>query len=64
MEKQGSNNFNNNQGGVAHDANFWNPNPGTQSQGFQSQSTQPQGFQTQGYQSQEALHSQSSQYQT
>ena len=63
MDNQGSNNFNNNQGGVAHDANFWNPNPGTQSQGFQSQSTQPQGFQTQDYQSQEALHSQSSQYQ-
>lgn len=49
MDNQGSNNFNNNQGGVAHDANFWNPNPGTQSQ---------------GYQPQEALHSQSSQYQT
>jgi hypothetical protein cdiviTM7_01856 len=64
MDNQGSNNFNNNQGGVAHDANFWNPNPGTQSQGFQFQSTQPQGFQAQGYQSQEALHSQSSQYQT
>ena len=64
MDNQGSNNFSNNQGGVAHDANFWNPNPGTQSQGFQSQSTQPQGFQTQGYQPQEALHSQSSQYQT
>ena len=64
MDNQGSNNFNNNQGGVAHDANFWNPNPGTQSQSFQSQSIQPQGYQAQGYQSQEALHSQSSQYQT
>lgn len=64
MDNQGSNNFNNNQGGVAHDANFWNPNLGTQSQGFQSQSTQPQGFQAQGYQPQEAVHSQSSQYQT
>lgn len=64
MDNQGSNNFNNNQGGVAHDANFWNPNPGTQSQGFQSQSTQPQWYQAQDYQSQEALHSQSSQYQT
>lgn len=64
MDNQGSNNFNNNQGGVAHDANFWNPNPGTQSQGFQSQSTQPQWYQAQGYQSQEAVHSQSSQYQT
>ena len=64
MDNQGSNNFNNNQGGAAHDANFWNPNPGTQSQGFQFQSTQPQGPQAQGYQSQEALHSQSSQYQT
>lgn len=64
MDNQGSNNFNNNQGGAAHDANFWNPNPGTQSQGFQFQSTQPQGYQAQGYQSQEALHSQSSQYQT
>ena len=64
MDNQGSNNFNNNQGVVAHDANFWNPNPGTQSQGFQFQSTQPQGFQAQGYQSQEALQSQSSQYQT
>ena len=52
MDNQGSNNFNNNQGGVAHDANFWNPNPGNQSQGFQSQSTQPQGFQSQSYQSQ------------
>lgn len=64
MDNQGSNNFNNNQGGAAHDANFWNPNPGTQSQGFQFQSAQPQGFQAQGYQSQEALQSQSSQYQT
>ena len=64
MDNQGSNNFNNNQGGAAHDANFWNPNPGTQSQGFQFQSTQPQGSQAQGYQSQEAMHSQSSQYQT
>ena len=64
MDNQGSNNFNNNQGGVEHDANFWNPNPGTQSQGFQFQGTQPQGFQAQGYQSQEALQSQSSQYQT
>ena len=64
MDNQGSNNFNNNQGGAAHDANFWNPNPGTQSQGFQPQSTQSQGYQAQGYQSQEALHSQSSQYQT
>ena len=64
MDNQGSNNFNNNQGGAAHDANFWNPNPGTQSQGFQFQSTQPQGSQAQGYQSQEALQSQSSQYQT
>ena len=64
MDNQGSNNFNNNQGGVSHDANFWNPNPGTQSQGFQFQGTQPQGFQAQGYQSQEALQSQSSQYQT
>lgn len=63
MDNQGSNNFNNNQGGAAHDANFWNPNPGTQSQGFQFQSTQPQGYQAQGYQSQEALHSQSSQSQ-
>ncbi len=59
MDNQGSNNFNNNQGGVAHDANFWNPNLGTQSQGFQSQSTQPQW-----YQSQESLQPQSSQYQT
>lgn len=58
MDNQGSNNFNNNQGGVAHDANFWNPNPGTQ-----SQSTQPQGFQSQSYQSQEALQSQTSPYQ-
>lgn len=64
MDNQGSNNFNNNQGGAAHDANFWNPNPGTQSHGFQSQSTQPQGFQAQGYQSQEAFQSQASQYQT
>ena len=64
MDNQGSNNFSNNQGGVAHDANFWNPNPGTQSQGFQFQGTQPQRFQAQGYQSQEALQSQSSQYQT
>lgn len=64
MDNQGSNNFNNNQGGVAHDANFWNPNPGTQSQGFQFQSTQPQGSQAQGYQSQEAFQSQASQYQT
>lgn len=64
MDNQGSNNFNNNQGGAAHDANFWNPNPGTQSQGFQFQSTQLQGSQAQGYQSQEALQSQSSQYQT
>lgn len=63
MDNQGSNNFNNNQGGAAHDANFWNPNPGTQSQGFQFQSTQPQGYQAQGYRSQEALHSQSSQSQ-
>lgn len=64
MDNQGSNNFNNNQGGAAHDANFWNPNPGTQSHGFQSQSTQPQGLQAQGYQSQEAFQSQASQYQT
>ena len=64
MDNQGSNNFNNNQGGAAHDANFWNPNPGTQSQGFQFQSTQPQGSQAQGYQSQEAFQSQASQYQT
>ena len=64
MDNQGSNTFNNNQGGVAHDANFWNPNPGTQSQGFQFQGTQPQGFQAQGYQSQEALQSQSSQSQS
>ena len=64
MDNQGSNNFNNNQGGVAHDANFWIPNPVTQTQGFQPQSTQTQVFQAQGYQSQEALHSQSSQYQT
>lgn len=64
MDNQGSNNFNNNQGGAAHDANFWNPNPGTQSQGFQFQSTQPRGSQAQGYQSQEAFQSQASQYQT
>ena len=64
MDNQGSNNFNNNQGGVAHDANFWNPNPGTQSQGFQSQSTQPQWYQSQDYQSQDSLQPQSSQYQT
>ena len=63
MDNQGSNNFNNNQGGVAHDANFWNPNPGNQSQGFQSQSTQPQGFQSQSYQSQAASQSSASQYQ-
>lgn len=63
MDNQGSNNFNNNQGGVAHDANFWNPNPGTQSQGFQSQGTQSQGFQSQSYQSQEALQSPTSPYQ-
>lgn len=64
MDNQGSNNFNNNQGGVAHDANFWNPNPGTQSQGFQSQSADFQGFQSQSSQSQEALQSQTSPYQT
>lgn len=64
MDNQGSNNFNNNQGGVAHDANFWNPNPGTQSQGFQSQSAESQGFQSQSYQPQEALQSQTSPYQT
>ena len=52
MDNQGSNNFNNNQGGVAHDANFWNPNPGTQTQGFQFQGTQPQGFQAQAFQPQ------------
>ena len=63
MDNQGSNNFNNNQGGVAHDANFWNPNPGNQSQGFQSQSTQPQVFQSQSYQSQAASQSSASQYQ-
>lgn len=64
MDNQGSNNFNNNQGSVAHDANFWNPNPGTQSQGFQSQSADFQGFQSQSSQSQEALQSQTSPYQT